>query len=174
MNSSMRRLLRWSLLGVIAVSIFAVVRHSESVRPGRVAIPMPSLQTSEPTPPRIPRKTAVTEPVSVAVYYFHGFARCVTCRKLEEYSHAAVTEGFSDEVRKGRMTFSAVNIEEPENAHFVQDYGLSSKTLVIQKQRGGKNLEWRNLDRIWQLVGDREAFSAYVRGEITALRGGDS
>ncbi|MBI4061257.1 MAG: hypothetical protein HY403_07485 [Elusimicrobia bacterium] len=72
------------------------------------------------------------------------------------------------------MTFTAINVEEPENEHFVQDYGLSSKTLVIQKQRGGKKLEWRNLGRIWELVGDREAFSAYVRGEITALRRGNS
>lgn len=152
MKDSIRRLLKWSLLGVAALSLAAIVRNSGT---GKAPSPVPL--------------AASVEGASMAVYYFHGYARCVTCRKLEQYAHAAVTEGFADEVRAGQMSFSAVNIEETENAHFVQDYKLSSKTIIIQKRGGGKNGAWRNLDRSWELVGDREKFLDYVRGEIRAL-----
>ena len=193
-SASMRGLLKWTLLAVVAISILAVVRNSNSDKlPRSGTSPAPeqtsvsaAAQPSGPSPKAAPsdvkskpqkklsRRQAEAEPVSIAAYYFHGYARCMTCRKLEEYSHAAVTEGFPEDTRRGRMAFSAVNVEEPENAHFIQDYRLTNKTLIIQKQRGGKNLEWRNLNRIWELVGDRDAFLTYVQGEIKALRGGGS
>jgi len=190
----MRGLLRWALLGVVAISILAVVRNSNSDKPSQPGMPpvpeQPSVSAAVQQPDHGPkaapngakskskqkasRKHAETEPVSIAAYYFHGYARCSTCRKLEEYSRSAVTEWFPKDTRTGRMTFSAVNVEDPENAHFIQDYRLTNKTLIIQKQRGGKNLEWRNLNRIWELVGNRAAFLSYVQGEINALRGGGS
>ena len=187
--TSMRGLLRWALLSFIVISFVAIASNFDSPpQSGTSSAPEPTsmsaaAQQSDPAPKAAPsgaksrsqravsRKQAKTEPVSIAAYYFHGYARCSTCRKLEEYSHAAVTEGFPDDARNGRMAFSAVNVEEPENAHFIQDYRLTNKTLIIQMQRGGKNLEWRNLNRIWELVGDRAAFLAYVKGEIDALRG---
>ena len=102
----------------------------------------------------------------------HGFVlRCATCRRLEEYSRQAVMEGFPTETRSGRITFSAVNVEEAANRHFIRDYQLSNKSVVLQRQRGGRKLEWRNLNRIWELVGDQGSFLTYVRSEVSALNG---
>lgn len=102
---------------------------------------------------------------AVAVYYFHGNFRCATCNKLERYSREAVQEAFSNELASGYMTWQAVNVEKPENGHFVGDFKLTTRSLVVAGERGGK-LEWANLERIWDLVGDPPAFKAYVQAGV--------
>lgn len=99
----------------------------------------------------------------VVAYYFHGNFRCATCRTIEAYSEEAVTEGFVGEIGSGRLAWRVVNIDEPENKHFVQDFQLVSKSLVLVEYRDGKVGRFENLKLVWQLVGDKEAFLDYVR-----------
>lgn len=175
----MRGPLKWALLAFVAICALAIVRDSRS---GREAPPAASAPTPPPEAAPVRRKAKTggegvrkaAERVTIIAYYFHGYARCATCRKLEEYSRQAVTEGFPEELRKGAVVFSAVNVEEDANRHYIEDYRLPNKSLVLQVRRGAKSMEWRNLDRIWELVGDRDAFLAYVRGEMASLRGGGS
>ena len=104
-------------------------------------------------------------PDRVAAYYFHGDFRCATCRKLEEYTRAAIEEGFPSELKDGRLSFEAVNVDRPENRHFIQEYSLVSKSVVLSLKAGDRELRFKNLDLIWQLVRSRETFIAYVQGE---------
>ena len=39
-----------------------------------------------------------------------------------------------------------VNVDEPANEHFIKDYQLYSKSIVIVKMQDGKELKWENLD----------------------------
>ncbi len=102
----------------------------------------------------------------VVVYYFYGTARCPTCRKFESYSSEAVREGFPKELSEGRLEWRMVNVEESGNEHFVSDYQLYSKSIVIVKKQDGKQTEWKNLKKIWELVRDKEAFVKYVQDEV--------
>jgi len=99
----------------------------------------------------------------VVAYYFHGNFRCATCRTIEAYSQEAITTGFADEIASGRLAWRAVNIDEPENKHFVQDFGLLSRSLVLADYVDGKVIRRQNLERVWQLVRNKEAFLDYVR-----------
>lgn len=108
----------------------------------------------------------------VVVYYFHGNTRCFTCRAIENFSRAAVGNGFTDELQKGRLEFLAVNIEEPANEHFVQDYQLVTRSLVLVRYTDGKQEKWKNLDRVWELVRDNDAFARYVQTETKQFLGG--
>lgn len=104
---------------------------------------------------------------NIIVYYFHGNARCSSCRKLEQYTKEAVELNFSTGPFAGRAHFSAVNIDKPENEHFIADYKLVSKAVVLQPEKGGK---WVNLDQIWLKLEDKDVFLAYIRdGIIKAL-----
>ena len=100
---------------------------------------------------------------NITVYYFHGNARCSSCRKLEQYTKEAVELNFSTGPFAGRAHFSAVNIDKPENQHFIADYKLVSKAVVLQPEKGGK---WTNLDQIWLKLEDKDAFLAYIRDGI--------
>jgi hypothetical protein len=103
----------------------------------------------------------------VIAYYFHGNFRCSTCRTIEAYSQEAVQTGFSDALKSGLLEWKVVNVEEQANRHFIKDYQLYSKSLVLVKMQGDKQVEWKNLDRIWELVQDKPAFIKYVQDEIS-------
>jgi hypothetical protein len=57
-------------------------------------------------------------------------------------------------------------MEEPENRHFVQDYQLFSKSLVLSLVTDDKEIKSKNLTNIWELVRDKERFFQYVKDEI--------
>jgi len=115
------------------------------------------------------------EPVAskVVVYYFYGTARCPKCRKFESFSNEALHEAFTDALNNGHLEWRVVNIDEPENKHFVSDYQLYSKSIVIVKMQDGKQTAWKNLKRIWELVGDKRAFVKYVQDEVNIYLGAD-
>ena len=102
----------------------------------------------------------------VVAYYFHTNTRCDTCRKIEAYSKEAIQEGFKSELQNGTLELRIVNYEEPENRHYIKDYQLVSKSLVLVKMVDGKQAEWINLKLVWDLVKNKKAFLNYVRGEV--------
>lgn len=107
--------------------------------------------------------TSVDE--GVVAYYFHGNKRCTTCRKLEAYSEEAITGGFAPELESGELEWRAVNTDEKDNAHFVTDFQLVTKSVVLVEYRDGEVVRFKNLKLVWQLVGDQDGFLRYVRDE---------
>jgi len=108
----------------------------------------------------------------VVVYYFHGNTRCITCKKIESFARSAIESGFAAELKTGRIEFRAVNVEEPNNEHFVQDYQLVTRSVVLSRIRNGKQDTWKNLDQVWTFVRDPDAFNRYVVDETKQLLGG--
>ncbi len=107
----------------------------------------------------------------VVAYYLHTTFRCSTCRKLEVLSREALEAGFAEELGSGRLAFRVVNVEEPGNEHFTQDFQLVTKSLVLVEYRNGAVVRWKNLPKIWQLVRDRDACLRYVQDETRAFLG---
>lgn len=105
-------------------------------------------------------------PGKVIAYYFHGSFRCPTCHKLEQYAKEAVETNFKDRIASGTLEFKVVNIEEKGNEHFVNDYNLYTKALVITLIKDGRELKSRNLTKIWDYVGNKQEYFEYVTGEI--------
>lgn len=104
----------------------------------------------------------------VIVYYFHGTARCATCRAIEQYTYDALVTGFSGELQSEILEWQAINVEEPDNQHFIDDYELIMRSVVLADMVGENQIRWKNLDRIWDLVNDRDAFISYVQAETGA------
>jgi len=102
----------------------------------------------------------------IVVYYLHMNRRCMTCNKLEAYSKEAVETGFADQLKDSSIVFQVENFEQEGNEHFAKDYQLYSQSLILSRQHNGKETEWKNLDQIWKLVGDKDEFIAYVQTEL--------
>jgi hypothetical protein len=102
----------------------------------------------------------------VIAYYCHGTFRCTTCRTIEEYSHDAIQTYFAKELGNGRLEFRRVNVEEPGNRHFIQDYQLVTKSLVLSLVSDGKETKSKNLADVWKLVRDKDKFFQYVKDEV--------
>jgi len=118
-------------------------------------------------------KTSATkeEPHKLVVYYFHGNARCFTCKKFESLTKEIMETRFSDEVKKGRLEYRVVNIDDKGNNHFVNDYGLYTKSVVLSDLNSGKQTRWKNLDKIWEMIRDEDAYRKYIEGEVRSYLG---
>ena len=103
----------------------------------------------------------------VIAYYFHGNFRCANCLKIEQYSKEAIEQNFKDELSSGKLVFKVINIETKGNEHFVQDYQLYTKSLVISLVRDGKEVKFDNLTKVWEFLWDRQKFHDYVKEEVT-------
>jgi hypothetical protein len=102
----------------------------------------------------------------IIVYYFHGTYRCPSCTKIEKWSYEAIKHSFLKALKEGRLLWEPVNVDKPENRHFVKEYDLFTKSLIITEVKGEKQMKWKNLDKVWQLLRDQEKFSAYVTQEV--------
>lgn len=126
----------------------------------------------QPTPaakePEVPAPKTVPPAHKVVAMYFHGDIRCATCRKVEAYAKEAVEEGFKEQVAAGGVEFRAVNVERPENRHFIQDYQLTNKSVVVADEVGNAVTRWVKLDNVWGLVGNHDAYLVYVQDAVRA------
>jgi len=105
----------------------------------------------------------------VVAYYFYGIMRCPTCHKLEQYSKEVIENNFKTELASGKLEFKAINVEVKGNEHFVNDYQLYTKSLVLSLVKSGKEVRSKNLVAIWELVGNKDKFSSYVKEEVTGF-----
>jgi hypothetical protein len=103
----------------------------------------------------------------VVAYYFHGTMRCPTCHNLEQYSKEAMEANFKEALASGKLEFKVVNVEEKANEHYANDYRLYTKSLVLSLVKDGKQLKWKNLDKIWEYVRNKQKFLDYVKAETS-------
>jgi len=111
-------------------------------------------------------KTPGKEDRKVIVFYFHGNIRCYTCKRIEQLTVKAVTEAFSDEIKKGLVELQVLNVEDPQYRHFINDYQLYTRSVVVSDFRQGKQKRWKNLQKVWELVHSEEAFEKYIKQEV--------
>jgi hypothetical protein len=101
----------------------------------------------------------------VTVYYFHGTYRCITCRTIEMYTREAVNEAFIPELGNGSLHLRVINMQDPENRAYVDDFGLEYYIVVLERVADGKRVEYKKLEGVWDLLGDKQSFKKYVIDE---------
>jgi thiol-disulfide isomerase/thioredoxin len=136
-----------SVLAIIAVSlIFA----SEAIAAGNVAT----------------NSTAQIKNEKIIVYYFYSKPRCVSCKKIEAYTQKAV-----EEFKNKKVTYTAIDLDNTANKHYSEQYKLFTKSVVLSKQKNGKETKWKNLGEIWTKLGNEQEFKTYITTEIKKFGG---
>ena len=108
---------------------------------------------------------------SLMVYYFHGNIRCATCEAIESQTREVVENDFAEQLKTGELTWKILNYEEPASTDLVAEFDVHMANVVLCRMRGDEQLNWRRLDKVWALVGDKPAFAEFVRGEIGEMLG---
>jgi hypothetical protein len=106
------------------------------------------------------------EGVKIIAYYFHGTYRCASCTKIEKWSYEAIRNSFPAALKEGKLLWRPVNVEKPENRHFVKQYSLFTKSLIVTEMKGEKQIRWKNLSEVWKLLRNQEKFFSYVTQEV--------
>jgi hypothetical protein len=159
-----KKIITAALLIFVAGSLgYMIVRENkDSSVPVQNAPPPPS------QPQAVPLSDTEAEPnQQLVVYYFYGDVRCLTCHKLEDYAKEALDTYFADDLAAGKIQWKPTNVDTPSNEHFVKDYSLVTKSVVLSNVANGKEVAWQNLDQIWQKVGDENSYLEYIRDSVT-------
>ena len=102
----------------------------------------------------------------VDVYYFHGNFRCVSCRKIEDYTKTTLETFFKPQLASGKLVYKVINVEKKGNERFVRDYQLYTKSVALSLVENGREVKYKNLGKVWEYLGDKERFSKYIKEEV--------
>lgn len=173
-SGGQNKALRYVLMAFVAVSIGAAVykmlpSHTGGKAQAAPAEALPAApvqaEKAEVKAAAVPVKAKAVktaEDKTAVVYYFYTNTRCSSCKTIEAYTREAVATKLSAGYKGWKIEFKGVNVDLPGNKHFIQDYWLNSKSVVVQKLQGDKPLNWGLLGDVWQLLGDKESFMNYV------------
>ena len=103
------------------------------------------------------------------VYYFHSKIRCATCQAIESQSHETVQSDFASQLASGEVVWKILNYEDPQVAELAGKFEVQMPVVVLARMTGGQIAEWKRLDEVWALVGDKPAFREFVRTEISQM-----
>jgi hypothetical protein len=145
-----KRILKFALIALAGVGCWAAIQQARQVAD------LPAV-----------RQEVVTTQPGVApdviqVTYFSSDVRCATCMRIERLTRETVTKNFPAELANGRIVLQTINLDGPGNEHFVQDYQLISKTVIVSDRAKGQEVQWENLQEVWSKQKDEQAFEAYV------------
>jgi hypothetical protein len=104
-------------------------------------------------------------PAPTIVYYFHRTIRCYACLQIEQLARQAIEQRFPAEIADGYLVWQVVNMEEPGNEHFVEEYALYAPAVILLRPQDGA---WKTLEGVWRLLEaeNLEAFANYVNDEL--------
>jgi hypothetical protein len=102
----------------------------------------------------------------VEVYYFHMTTRCVTCRTVEAETRKNVTLLYADQVKTGKITFTALNLEEATGKAMGERLGVNSQTLLIVK--GDQKINITNEGFLYA-VSQPQKFADVMKSKIDPL-----
>lgn len=105
-------------------------------------------------------------PHKVIAYYFHGNVRCATCRRIETYTKEAIDSAFATDLVDGGLEWRVINTDSAHYAHFVDDYKLYTRSVILSDLHEGKEARWKNLEKVWTLSNDKTEFSKYIQTEV--------
>jgi predicted membrane-bound dolichyl-phosphate-mannose-protein mannosyltransferase len=71
--------------------------------------------------------------VNIEVYYFHMTTRCITCKTVEAEARKNVEILYTELYKAGKISFTALNLEEDSGKSIGEKLGVNSQTLLIVK-----------------------------------------
>jgi hypothetical protein len=156
---NLKKLATFSLLLFVVVSVAYFVY--DEIRLSSV-VQKPEAGSTDSGDPALPKDY-------VTLYYFHGTIRCQTCLDMESNAKKVLETYFSSRVEDGTLRWQVVNIDLPENYHYVDEYIIMYNTLVINSYKHHDAGEWKELWKAWDLSEKGEEYIQYVRDEVASF-----
>ncbi|TFH41837.1 MAG: hypothetical protein E4G96_04715 [Chrysiogenales bacterium] len=116
-----------------------------------------------------PRQIIQKEYLRTIVYYFHTTARDATCRNIQLLTSHTLNYFYRDRLASGKLVWKVVNMEDPWNKHFVDDFRLRKKSVVIVTPAVNRRIQWKVLDNAENLINDRRRFMEYIENEVSSF-----
>jgi hypothetical protein len=102
----------------------------------------------------------------IEAYYFHFTTRCVTCRTVEERAKENLGDLYPEQVKAGKITFQAANLNEETGETLAKKLGVSGQTLLLVK--GTKQINITN-EAFLYAVTSPEKYRAIIKEKMDEL-----
>jgi len=138
----------------------------------------PAVSTPDGTTPALavspaPLPTSSSNTVErVEVYHFHGTQQCYSCITVGNLAEQTVNASFKEEIASGRLIFAHVNYDLSENAVLKTKYGVTGSSLWIGVYDADGFHRKQDI-RVWSLIKNKDAYSAYLSEVISRRLNGD-
>lgn len=129
-----------------------------------MAIPKPKTSSSE--SPTNAQTEVAAKGKTVVVYYLYDSIRCQTCMQIEKLTEQVLKEDFAKELADGKVIWKPINTDDSGNEHYLKDYSIMSKSVVVSLMSDGKQIRWSNLKKVWELIKDESSYKQYIRDEV--------
>jgi hypothetical protein len=110
--------------------------------------------------------SSASKTVDIEVYYFHMTTRCVTCKTVEAEARKNVEKLYADQVKAGKISFTALNLEEATGKSMGDKLGVNSQTLLIVK--GDQKINITNEGFLYA-VSQPQKFTEVMKSKIDPL-----
>jgi hypothetical protein len=110
--------------------------------------------------------TPVSGIEEIDVYYFHMTTRCTTCKTVEAEARKNIEMLYADKVKSGKISFTALNLEEASGKSIGERLGVNSQTLLIVK--GDTKINITNEGFLYA-VSQPQKFTEVMRSKIDPL-----
>jgi hypothetical protein len=110
--------------------------------------------------------TSASSGNEVEVYYFHMTIRCVTCKAVEAEARKNIEILYPEQIKEGKISFTALNLEESTGKAFGDKLGVNSQTLLIVK--GDQKINITNEGFLYALS-KPEKFKEIIKGKVDPL-----
>jgi hypothetical protein len=108
----------------------------------------------------------VTKNGDVEVYYFHMTTRCVTCKTVEAEARKNIEMLYADQLKSGKISFTALNLEEATGKSMGKKLGVTGQTLLIVK--GDQKINITNEGFLYA-VSQPQKFTNVMKSKIDPL-----
>ena len=115
------------------------------------------------------QKKIQKEYLRTIVYYFHNTARDATCRNIELLTSQSLYYYFGDKLASGKLTWKVINLENPWNKHFIDDFKVNKRSIVIIVPSAYRPIRWKVLNNTENLIKERGRFFKYIKNEVSAF-----
>ena len=105
----------------------------------------------------------------LVVFYFHGNTRCPNCRAIESGTKETLDADFASPLRRGEIVWKVLNYEKPSGAVSALKFQVTDPVVVLAKMKDNQVGDWKRLDKVMALAGDKPALVKYVREEIEKM-----
>ena len=104
----------------------------------------------------------------VIMTYFISGTRCESCQKIESLTKETAEKDFAEELASGQLVFRVIDTGEPGYQHYTNDYQLTSKTVILSHRVEGREIEWADMAKVWDLLDDAPGFHNYLGAQVRA------
>lgn len=118
----------------------------------------------------LPDNVTVTK---LEVFHFHPTRQCTSCITVGDYANATLMTYFADELASGKIVFRHINGELAENQALVEQYGVSSSSLMLGIYTSDSGFYHEENVKVWYRTDDQQRYMDYLKGVIEKRLAGD-